>query len=169
VVTLLTRDHQAVEDRFADFDADGEDLEELFWKLTDQLVRHEVAEEVVVYPVLRRAPGGEAMAEARLAEQSEAEQQLARMAKLDTDSDEFLTELETLETAVTEHARHEEGEAFPLLTRTEPADRLVELGRRYEAAKTAVPSEPPLKAVDAAPADRVAALADRVRAAARLV
>jgi iron-sulfur cluster repair protein YtfE (RIC family) len=47
------------------------------------LVRHEVAEELVVYPIIRRAPGGEQEAKTRIAEQSEAEELLAEMEKLD--------------------------------------------------------------------------------------
>jgi hemerythrin superfamily protein len=31
---------------------------EAFWQLTELLVRHEVAEEVVVYPALRKLTGG---------------------------------------------------------------------------------------------------------------
>ena len=51
VVSLLTEDHEAVKQRFVEFDSvPPEARAELFWKLTDQLVRHEVAEEVVVHP-----------------------------------------------------------------------------------------------------------------------
>jgi|GEM_PF-5487241 len=37
--------------------------QDLFWKLTNDLVRHEVAEERVVYPLLRGLPGGETVAD----------------------------------------------------------------------------------------------------------
>ena len=87
VVELLEEDHRLVEHRFAELDKAGATTRsELFWKLTNDLVRHEVAEEVVVYPVIRELPGGEEVASSRIAEQSEAEEQLAKMEKLDAES-----------------------------------------------------------------------------------
>ena len=71
VVRLLEEDHQLVQSRFESLSAAPADgRAELFWKLTNDLVRHEVAEEVVVYPAIRDVPGGDAIADARIAEQS---------------------------------------------------------------------------------------------------
>ncbi len=63
---------------------------DLFWELVAALVRHEVAEEVVVYPTIRsEAPDGEAEVEPRLKEQQQAQEMLASMEDLDPESDEF--------------------------------------------------------------------------------
>jgi hypothetical protein len=145
----------------------------LFWKLTNDLVRHEVAEELVVYPALRDLPGGAQIADARIAEQSEAEERLARMEKLDAESPQFVTELATLRSAVLEHAKAEEETALAMLLGAVAPDKRIELGQRYVSAKDAAPSHPHPHAPDTPPGNMVlgpvAALIDRVRDAAASV
>lgn len=174
VVALLEEDHQLVQQRLTALSsapADGRG--ELFWKLTNDLVRHEVAEEVVVYPALRDVPGGDAVADARIAEQSEAEEKLAAMEKMDAASPEFAREVATLKAAVLEHAKAEEETAFAMLLGAVAPDARIELGRRYVKAKDAAPTHPHPHAPDTPPGNVVAgplaALVDRVRDAAASV
>ena len=62
---VVTQDHTAVRQRLSEFDtASSEAGAKLIRKLTDQLVRHEVGEQVVVYPALKELPGGSQVAEA---------------------------------------------------------------------------------------------------------
>ena len=139
VVNLLSQDHQSAEQRLDEFmESDPEARPELFWKLTDELVRHEVAEEVVVYPAVRKL-GRDSIANARIAEQSEAEEQLARMEKLEPSAPEFMAEFTDLRAAVLEHAKREESEVFSLLANA-PSELQVELGQRYQTAKRAAPT-----------------------------
>jgi hemerythrin superfamily protein len=136
VITLLTADHAALEQRFDEFElAPGERWGELFGDVMASVLRHELAEEAVVYPLLEAVPGGALLVRARLGEQLAAERQLARMEKLDPMSERFAYELASLESILAEHARYEEDEAFPLLVRTRSVDGLVALGRRYQAVK----------------------------------
>ncbi|MGH8988632.1 MAG: hemerythrin domain-containing protein [Acidimicrobiales bacterium] len=163
-----------MERRFAEAVAAGPSTRgELFWKLTNDLVRHEVAEEAVVYPSLRDVPGGDKVADARIAEQSAAEEQLADMEKMDPASSEFVRALGTLQTAVLEHARAEEESAFGLLLGAVAPDDRVELGVRYVKAKDAAPTHPHPHAPDSPPGNvvlgPVAALVDRIRDAAAAV
>lgn len=171
VVQLLEEDHKLVQSRLESLSASAASGRgELFWKLTNDLVRHEVAEEVVVYPALREIPGGDAIADARIAEQSEAEEKLAHMEKLDAASPEFASELSSLKAAVLEHAKAEEETAFAMLLSALPSDRRIELGQRYTKAKDAAPTHPHPHAPDTPPGNVVlgslAALVDRVRDAA---
>ena len=117
-------------------------MRELFWKLTDQLVRHEVAEEVVVYPAVKELPGGTRLAEARTAEESQAEKLLATIEDLDPTSQDFIGALGELRAAVLEHAQKEEAEVFPLLLAHEPNERLLYLGQKFKGAKLAAPNHP---------------------------
>src|SRR6185437_6140227 len=95
LVSVITQDHNAVRQRLSEFDsASPGSREELFWKLTDQLVRHEVAEQVVVYPALRELPGGGEVADLRIAEEENAEKLLASMEHLDPTGDEFARVIE---------------------------------------------------------------------------
>jgi iron-sulfur cluster repair protein YtfE (RIC family) len=172
LISLLTQDHEAIKERFAELGhADPEVRERLFWELTDQLVRHEVAEEVVVYPALRHEPGGEAIAEARVHEESDAEQLLARMEKLDPTTEEFRGAISDLEASVVAHAQKEEAEVFPLLEANEESGYLALLGQKFKGEKLAAPTHPHPHAPDSPLAQKlvgpVAAFIDRIRDASR--
>src|SRR5262245_2798040 len=60
-----------------------------FEDLVRLLAVHETAEEEVMYPVVREARGGDAVAEARITEESDAKQMLAGVEHAGVDSDEF--------------------------------------------------------------------------------
>ncbi len=139
--------------------------------MVTELVRHEVAEEHVIYPVVRRAPGGEEEAKTRIAEQAEAEKLLAEMEKLDASSVEFATAFTSLRRSVLEHASAEEATTFPLLREMEDAESRSALGGRYELAKSKAPTHPHPHAPDTPPGNvilgPVAALFDKARDAVR--
>lgn len=173
VVAQLLKDHEEVKALFSKFDTAGTgSWPELFCELTNNLVRHEVAEEEVVYPEVRKSlPGGKALAEARIAEQAEAEKLLDSMEKMDTDSSEFAVSLAKLRDAVLEHATKEEQTVFTPLAQAVEPDKLEELGKRYDKAKALAPTHPHPHAPDTPPGNiflgPIAALADRVRDAVR--
>lgn len=173
VVDLLQEDHEQVKVLFGQLtSAPPEGREDLFCHLVTELVRHEVAEEVVVYPAIRSdAPDGKAEVKPRLQEQAEAEEKLAKMEKLDPTTPEFASELAELKSAVLAHAQAEEETIFPLLRALEGDDKLMEMGTKYERAKSSAPTHPHPHAPDTPPANRVlgpiAALFDKARDAAK--
>jgi hemerythrin superfamily protein len=173
VIELLLSDHEEAKALLGRFD-DIVPTERAgyFAEVVTALVRHEVAEEHVVYPIIRYAsPGGEQEAKARIAEQTEAETLLVAMGKLDASSAEFALQFATLRHAVLEHARAEEGSTFPLLEQMEDAESRVALGGRYEHAKARAPSHPHPHAPHTPPGnaivDSVAYLFDKARDAVR--
>jgi hemerythrin superfamily protein len=173
LISLLAQDHEAITERFSELGHAAPEVRgQLFWELMDQLVRHEVAEEVVVYPALRQEPGGDAVAEARLAEEAAAEKLLARLEKLDPTTEEFRGAIRDLESAVLDHARHEEAEVFPLLAANEESGYLALLGQKFKGEKLAAPNHPHPHAPDSPLAQKlvgpVAAFIDRIRDASRL-
>lgn len=169
IVARLRADHQQVEKLFGRISgATGKGLEELFCELTNELVRHEVAEETIVYPVVRQmVPNGERLADARIKEQAEAEQLLSEMEKEGTDSKTFSGHLEKLQKAVLEHAGKEEELVFAPLDEKLDNDRKNQLGDVYERAKAGAPTHPHPHAPDTPPgnlvAGPVAAIVDRTR------
>jgi hemerythrin superfamily protein len=172
IVTLLAHDHEAVSHRLSELETASPDSRaDLFWELVNQLMRHEVAEEVVVYPALRAEPGGEVVADARQAEEAEAEQLLARMEKLDPATEEFRGAVSDLRAAVLEHASREEAEVFPLLLANEETDYLIHLGQKFKGEKLGAPTHPHPHTPNSALANRVmgpvAAFIDRLRDEAR--
>lgn len=171
IVQLLQEDHRQVEQLLAEFDTVSlAGRNELFWTLTHELVRHEVAEEIVVYPAVRDLPGGAAIADARVEEQADAEERLAKMEKLDAEDEAFARQMITLRSAVLTHAKAEETSVFVLLRDSLPAEQRLELGARYTRAKEAAPTRPHPHAPDTPPGNvllgPVTALIDKIRDAA---
>lgn len=173
VVVLLLQDHQEVKRSFAAFEtADRKKWWGMFEDLVNDLVRHEVAEEEIVFPEARKAlPNGDALVDARIAEQSEAEELLSKMEKSGADDPNFPANLTKLREAVLAHAEAEERTVFQALGESLGADRLEKLGDRYAMAKKAAPTHPHPHAPDTPPGNvalgPVAAIADRFRDAIR--
>jgi hemerythrin superfamily protein len=173
IVDLLSQDHEGAKQLLTQItSASPEARNDLFWELVPALVRHEVAEEVVVYPTIRsEAPDGDAEVEPRLKEQQKAEEMLSSMEKLDPASEEFAQKLSKLRDDVLEHAEAEEENIFPLLRALEHEDERAQLGARYEKAKASAPTHPHPNAPDTPPGNKIlgpiAAFADKVRDAAK--
>jgi hemerythrin superfamily protein len=169
IVAKLLKDHQEVKQMFTRMEQGGTaKAREMFWDLTNELVRHEVAEEEIVYPEVRKSiPNGDALADARIKEQSEAEELLKKMEKAGSDDAGFPADFEKLRKAVLEHAEKEEQLVFEPMRSSIDSDRLATLGERYEKAKAAAPTHPHPSAPDTPPGNMalgpVAALLDRAR------
>lgn len=169
IISKLLQDHQEVKAMFARIEkASGSQLGDMFWDLTNELVRHEVAEEEIVYPEVRKVvPNGDRLADARIKEQSEAEELLDKMEKEGAEAKDFRAHLEKLQKEVLAHAESEEQLVFTPLGDKLDADRRAELGQRYEKAKSAAPTHPHPMAPDTPPGNMalgpIAALVDRVR------
>lgn len=169
IVEMLKTDHQKVKSMFAQLDEIAEDkLGDYFCELRETLVRHEVAEEMTVYPVFRsEVPDGDQIADERIEEQSEAEEKLQQLEEMEPTSSSFRSELKTLRSAVLAHAEHEEETVLPGLSEHLPTARLEEMGERYEKAMKSAPTHPHPHAPDSPPGNMVmgpvAALADRMR------
>lgn len=175
VLALLTQDHQAAEAMLQRFEeTDSAARADYFCEVVQTLVGHEVAEELVVYPVVRDASDeGEQVADARLDEQAEAEQTLAELEDLDANSGAFTNKFKKLRENVLAHAQAEEETVFPLLEDTTTAQQREELGARYQKAKVTAPTHPHPHAPDTPPGDKIAgpiaALFDRARDAVQRV
>lgn len=169
IVDALIADHEAVKRMFTRIEkASAAHRKELFWDITGELVRHEVAEEEIVYPVARRiVPNGERLTDARIKEQAEAERLLAEMEKAGTADDEFLAMFNKLQAAVLEHAEKEETLIFEPLRGHLDADKRKQMAGLYEAAKSVAPTHPHPNLPDTPPGNvivgPVAALVDRAR------
>jgi hemerythrin superfamily protein len=169
IVARLLKDHQEVEQMLGRMQQGGTSkAREMFWDLTNELVRHEVAEEEIVYPEVRKSvPNGERLADARIKEQAAAEELLKNMEKAGADDESFPTNFEKLRKAVLEHAEKEQELVFEPMRTAVDAERRAQLGRLYEKAKVAAPTHPHPSAPDSPPGNMVlgpvAALVDRAR------
>lgn len=130
LLTLLLEDHRELEHRlqtFAGSPISGRG--ERFRELAESILRHEIAEELVLYPVIAMEPGGAAVAHARLSEQSLALETLDRLQKLDAKTAAFAELFEDLRSAIVEHARSKEEFVFPMVN--DESAVLEETGRLY--------------------------------------
>jgi hemerythrin superfamily protein len=174
VIEVLEHDHREVEQMFAELEslrgATGEEdqnrRKQLTEQVTTELVRHSVAEEVLVYPQVEKKVSAEEAEHAR-EEHAEAEETLARLEKLDADDPAFDDELATLMREIRHHIEDEEGETFPHMREAMDPDELRKLGARVEAFKKVAPTRPhpnvPNNALARTAAGPAASLFDRMR------
>jgi hemerythrin superfamily protein len=135
VIEILVHDHREVEEMFKELEglrgaSSPEQLErrkQLTDQVTIELVRHSVAEEVLVYPQVERKVSQEEAEHAR-EEHAEAEETLARLEKLDRDDPAFDAELATLMAEIRHHIEDEEGQMFAHMRQVIDEDDLRKLG-----------------------------------------
>ena len=171
ILESLRRDHEEARTLLSRYDEVG-DRQDWFCHLREALVRHEVAEEVAVYPAIRHTgdPDKETV-DARLDEQRQAEKLLSGMEKMEVGSPEFSKAFLHLQEAVLEHAASEESTVFFAIESKKSFEQRRMMGERYERAKASAPTHPHPHAPNTPPGNVVlgpiAALADRIRDAAR--
>jgi hemerythrin-like domain-containing protein len=174
VIEVLEQDHREVEEMFAELEQlrgatsekDKQRRKDLADQVTIELVRHSVAEEVLVYPKVEDKVSKEEVEHAR-EEHAQAEETLARLEKLDADDPDFDDELATLMREIRHHIEDEEDRMFADMRRVLDQEELQRLGSRVEAFKKVAPTRPhpnvPNKALPRALAGPAASLFDRMR------
>jgi hemerythrin superfamily protein len=172
-LTLLRDDHRAMADLFTQIDAipsslpaDDEAMQRrrtLFEQVSMSLTRHAMAEEELLYPMVRRElPDGDALADQALDEHQVVKETLARLEKMSPDNLDFDVELRSLTVNVREHVTEEEGTLFERLAQHVDAQTLDELGRQLENAERAAPTRPHPNAPNRPPFNVVAGVAAAV-------
>ncbi len=144
LVTLQRRDHQKAEqllERFAGLPSGGR--ADAFSELTRELLRHELAQTVVVDPALREYVDlGDAVADRRISTQSDVEDYLAELEDLEITGDNFGQRFTRLREVVLARADLEEADVLHLLTSRIPPDELRQIGRQYEKARASAYAHP---------------------------
>lgn len=145
VIDLLVTDHRevvtAVEAVLAT--DDPQQRRELIDPIIGQLVRHSVAEETVVYPVMRQSlPDGDAAVEHDTKEHKELEVIMKNLESADAATPLFVGLVGQLKEVLDDHVKDEEDEQFPLLRKHLDEDRLVSMGAAVEALKKIAPTRP---------------------------
>ena len=174
VIEVLEHDHREVEEMFAELEslrgASSDEArsrrKELTEQVTIELVRHSVAEEVLVYPQVEKKVSAEEAEHARK-EHAEAEEVMHRLEKLDADDPGFDTALAELMAEIRHHIADEEGQMFAHMRQVIDQDDLRKLGAQVEAFKKVAPTRPhpnvPNETLPRLAAGPVASLFDRMR------
>ncbi|WP_380169542.1 hemerythrin domain-containing protein [Jannaschia sp. R86511] len=143
VVDVLTADHHLMLEtaagiRAATSEADKRELADL---LIAELVRHSVAEELWVYPAMRRhLPDGDRAVDDDVAEHQELEVLLKRLEGVGPEDERFDVLVARLEGVLADHVRDEETDQFPQLRAAVPHEELVLMAERVEAVKQVAPT-----------------------------
>ncbi len=168
VIRVLLEQHARIRQLFATV-KEGVDTEvksKAFDELRALLAVHETAEEMVLRPVTRRTVGGP-VADARNAEESEANEVLARLEKMQVGSPEFMSVLADFELSVEEHAQAEESQEFTAVVDATEESVRKRMGTLLEAAEKMGPTHPHPTTAGSTPAQWTlgpfAAMADRAR------
>ncbi len=171
-VEVVLDQHQHARELFSRLeDAPPETRQDVFDQLLRLLAVHETAEEEVVYPALRRIPGGDEIADARTAEEDAAKKALSQLERMGTHNDEFGPRLLQFRDMVLAHAEREEEEALPLLRDHVEAEQLRQMAASFLLAEAMAPTHPhphsPESAVGNLLTGPFLAMVDRVRDAIR--
>jgi hemerythrin superfamily protein len=145
VVDILTADHREAKDLIAQIWATqgAEQRRDLADTLISELVRHSVAEEMYVYPAMRKhLPDGDKAVEHDVEEHKELESTMKQMESVEADSERFTELVRQLETILRDHIEDEEADQFPQLRARIPREELVQMGSQVENAKQVAPTRP---------------------------
>jgi hemerythrin superfamily protein len=138
VISGLTRDHRQVQDLFDRLQParDPGERRRLADEVTIMLVRHAVAEERYLFPVLRKVlPGGDTIAQETIADHAAIENVLKQLYETDPAGPEFDMVLSKLLVHVHSHINDEEEILFPRLADHFTDNALIELDDRVTSAK----------------------------------
>ena len=169
IVPLLIHDHDVLKHLAAGLHRlDPGKRDQRLREWTVRLVRHETAEERVVYPAVRvDVLPGDAVAATLISQERAIEELIVALEKLDSDGPAFESVLDGLQTQMIEHIHDEEVSLFPLLRDLEADVHRWELGDRYARVIRAAPTHPHPHLPEHRPgivvAEPIAALIDRVR------
>jgi hemerythrin superfamily protein len=145
VIDILTTDHREVLDLVQQI-KDSDDVEakrDMTHTVIAELVRHSVAEEMYVYPVMKeKMPNGADAVEHDTAEHKELEQEMSALEDLSPDAEGFRETIERLEATLRDHVSDEEDEHFPALREAVDSAQLVKMGEQVENAKRIAPTRP---------------------------
>ncbi|HET6876124.1 MAG TPA: hemerythrin domain-containing protein [Jatrophihabitans sp.] len=144
VVEFLKAQHDQVKQLFERvLEVDGDLREQSFLALRRLLAVHETAEEEIVHPRAKKTiEDGDTIVAARLEEEREAKEKLAKLEKLDVSTAEFETQFRLFRQDVLAHAEAEERDEFPRLARDIDEHTLHKMRRAVETAESMAPTRP---------------------------
>jgi hemerythrin superfamily protein len=144
VIDILTTDHQEVLELVERVpSAEPAERRDMANTIIAELMRHSVAEEMFVYPAMKKhLPDGEAAVKHDTDEHQQLVEIMKKLEGLDSADAEFLTTFGELEAVLRDHVQDEETEQFPGLRAKIPHDELVQIGKKVELAKKAAPTRP---------------------------
>ncbi|MEU5085314.1 hemerythrin domain-containing protein [Streptomyces sp. NPDC021356] len=159
-IELLKHDHRMVEQLFRDYHAAASPTQRrgVVELMVRELSKHAALEEMMVYPLARKAlPDGTRRADEHLGEDMAVKQLLLSLDKLPAGDPRESDLMARLRREAEAHVRAQETELMPALREHVTQQDLDELGRLLDQAKQGAPTRPHPHAPDHPPALTVAA------------
>jgi hemerythrin superfamily protein len=171
MVSVLITDHQEMKQYFRELEAatDGKARRDAADKLTAEVARHSVAEEMYVYPAARKIlANGDELIDEEIKEHAEVEELLKTWEGMDGDDPQFMPVYEQIRDGLLHHIdEEEEPKLFPELQSALTEEELEDLGSKITKAKKLAPTRPHPSAPDGPPGDKIlgppTGLMDRMR------
>ena len=170
VISVIQNDHREVEALFAQYASatDNAERRRVADTIRQELSKHATAEEILVYPAVRRAAeGGGQEAGHAIDEHQEIKRVLADLDKLQPDDAQHGAKVQELEQVVSHHVAEEEGSVLATLAAGTDPDRLEKMGDLFQRMKPLLPTHPhpsvPGTATAQLLAGPLASIADRIR------
>ena len=145
VVDELTADHREATELLDQIltTSDPQTRRDMADTVITELVRHSVAEEMYVYPVIEETfPDGKKVVEHDIEEHKELERTMKELESLDATDASFTEVVGRLREQLHHHATDEEDEQFPRLRTYVPHEKLVEMREQVDKAKKLAPTRP---------------------------
>ena len=145
VLDLLMSEHRSAEsllDQIAQTEQQP-NARDIADQVISMLVKHSVAEEMYVYPVMAEyLDDGQEQVEHDKGEHQELEELLKTLEGVEPPDPQFPATVARVQEVLADHISDEEDEQFPRLRELVPADRLVELRGKVELAERVAPTRP---------------------------
>lgn len=133
---LLKKDHQKAAELMQKLMDQGEEAgdeqDQLFAELKDELEMHAEIEEQVFYPALEKPKETAPLIKEAKKEHGAVKKLLKKMEEMDTGTKEWTEALKKLHEDVEHHVQEEEKELFPQAEKVLSADALKELGKEMQ-------------------------------------
>ena len=145
VVDVLVSDHREIVGLIEQISATRDEEQQRLMRnqLIAELVRHSVAEEMHVYPAMKKhLPNGKEVVEHDKQEHSEIERTLKELEDAQPTDVRFMQLISRLRSLVDDHVRDEELEQFPQLRGNLPSSELLSLADKVRHAKKLAPTRP---------------------------
>lgn len=142
---LILCDHTAVRTIYDKFKSEKNLDEAEKWRnqLMYEIARHSIAEEIVVYPLLReKLPDGEKIFQKDIQEQHRIKEILYSAQSSEKNSADFRGKIDEAMQLLFKHIESEENEQLPLLRKCLSEAEMVKAGNQYMRRKFIVPTKP---------------------------
>jgi hemerythrin-like domain-containing protein len=159
MVSVLVTDHAEMKQFFREIETatDAKVRREAADKLTSEVARHSVAEEMYLYPAARKIlPNGDALIDEETQEHAEVEELLKQWEGMDGDDPQFMAIFTKIRDGLLHHIdEEEEAKLFPEMQAALSQEEQEDLGAKITKAKKLAPTRPHPSAPDAPPGNKI--------------